>query len=125
MCADVNLRRDLRSAPPGQSGLFDDPDAEPYVSYRAVWATFAERMSATHLKGVLKALKKQRFIRYDEKRDRIWADGALYVLIDRARMEEFVVDLARRLGSADPVAAVEQVTTGSTVPDDSEAGESS
>lgn len=108
----VNLRRDLHSAAPAQEGLFEESDEGPYVSYRAVWTVFAERMAATHLKGVFKTLKRQRFIRYDEKRDRIWADGALYVLVDRSRMEEFVVELARRLGSSDPETAVQQVVTG-------------
>lgn len=73
-------------------------------------------MSANRLKGVLQKLKRDRFIRYDEKRDRIWAGGALYVLIDRARMEEFVVELARRLGAGDAVSAVEQIVTGTVVP---------
>jgi len=119
----VTLRRGIESAAPGQTSIFDAADEEPYVSYRAVWTIFAERMSATHLKGVLKALKRQRFIRYDEKRDRIWADGALYVLVDRARMEEFVLELARRLGTADPAQAVELIVTGSAIdarPDEDE-----
>lgn len=112
----VNLRRDLRATAPGQSGFFDISEEEPFVSYRAIWNAFAERMSANRLKGVLQKLKRDRFIRYDEKRDRIWAGGALYVLIDRARMEEFVVELARRLGAGDAVSAVEQIVTGSVVP---------
>jgi hypothetical protein len=118
----VNLRRDLRAGAPGQSEFFD-ADEEPSVSYRAVWNAFAERMSANRLKGVLQKLKRDRFIRYDEKRDRIWAAGGLYVLIDRARMEEFVVELARRLGTGDAVGAVEQVATGTVVPGEPEDGE--
>ncbi|MBM3524998.1 MAG: hypothetical protein FJX57_18785 [Alphaproteobacteria bacterium] len=119
----VNLRRDLHSAAPAQSDLFDDADEGPFVSYRAVWNVFAERMSAHHLKGVFKTLKRQRFIRYDEKRDRIWADGALYILVDRNRMEEFVVELARRLGAGDPTKAVSDVVTGTTVAPETDEGE--
>jgi hypothetical protein len=37
-------------------------------------------------------------------------------LVDRARMEEFVVELARRLGAGDAVSAVEQIVTGTVVP---------
>ncbi|MGH7389902.1 MAG: hypothetical protein ACREM3_10670 [Candidatus Rokuibacteriota bacterium] len=118
----VNLRRDLRGSAPGQSEFFD-ADEEPSVSYRAVWNAFAERMSAHRLKGVLQKLKRDRFIRYDEKRDRIWAGGALYVLIDRTRMEEFVVELARRLGTGDAISAVEQIATGTVVPGEPEEGE--
>jgi hypothetical protein len=112
----VNLRRDLRATAPAQSEFFDTADEEPFVSYRSIWNAFAERMSANRLKGVLQKLKRDRFIRYDEKRDRIWAGGALYVLIDRVRMEEFVVELARRLGSGDAVSAVEQIVTGTVAP---------
>jgi hypothetical protein len=121
----VNLRRDLRGSAPGQSGFFDGDDEEPSVSYRTVWNAFAERMSANRLKGVLQKLKRDRFIRYDEKRDRIWAAGALYTSIDRARMEEFVIELARRLGTGDAAAAVEQIATGTAVPGEPEDGEPS
>lgn len=119
----VNLRRDLHSAAQAQGGFFDVPDEEPFVSYRAVWNAFAERMSANHLKGVLTTLKRLRFIRYDEKRDRIWAGGSLYILVDRARMEEFVIELTRRLGGDDPAKAVEQVVTGTMPADDPEEGD--
>jgi hypothetical protein len=119
----VNLRRDLRALAPGQPGLFEGEDEEPFVSYRSVWNEFAERMSATRLKAVLRKLKQGRFIRYDEKRDRVWADGALYVLVDRARMEEFVVELARRLGGGDPLDAVTRVVTGTPAPEEAEGGD--
>ena len=119
----MNLRRDLRGSAPGQSEFFDTAEDEPFVSYRAVWNAFAERMSANRLKGVFQKLKRDRFIRYDERRDRIWAGGSLYVLIDRARMEEFVVELARRLGTGDAASAVEQIATGTTPPAEPETGE--
>ena len=111
----VNLRRGLQTAAPGHLELFDKSDETPFVSYRAVWNDFAQRMPATHIKSTLAALKRHRFVRYDEKRDRIWADASLYVLIDRTRMEDFVVDLARRLGTEDVAAAVTQVVQGSEV----------
>lgn len=114
----VALRRGISSSPPGQPGLWDAADEDPFVSYRAVWTAFTERMPTAQLKGALRTLKRERFIRYDEKRDRIWADASLYVLIDRARMEDFVVDLARRLGSGTPAEAVHAVVLGSAAPTD-------
>jgi hypothetical protein len=118
----VNLRRGMQTAAPGHLELFDKTDEAPFVSYRAVWNDFAQRMPATQIKGTLSALKRHRFVRYDEKRDRIWADASLYVLIDRTRMEDFVVDLARRLGTDDVTAAVTQVVQGSEAPPDSDDG---
>ncbi|MCP4676653.1 MAG: hypothetical protein GY854_14305 [Deltaproteobacteria bacterium] len=116
----INLRRDLDSVAPGNeqgSLLFDESseDEPPSISYRHVVDEFGENMSKSHLKGVLGALQRWRFIRYDEKRDRIWADSALYVFVDRNRMEEFVVRLARRVGTDDPAEAVSQIATGSVI----------
>lgn len=114
----VNLRRGLQA--PGHLDLFDKGDDGPFVSYRAVWNDFAQRMPATHIKGTLSTLKRHRFIRYYEKRDRIWADASLYVLVDRTRMEDFVVDLARRLGTDDAADALKQVVLGSEPPSEPE-----
>jgi hypothetical protein len=109
----VNLRRGLSAAAPGHLDLFDKSDESPFVSYRAVWNDFSQRMPASHIKSALSTLKRHRFVRYDEKRDRIWADASLYTLVDRARMEDFVVDLARRLGTEDVGDAVARVVVGS------------
>ena len=115
----VNLRRGLRSKPPGaeQETLFaeEDDDAldEPaWIPYQKVFGEFADHMPRTHIKSYLRALQRWRFIRFDERRDRVWADASLYVLIDRNRMEEFVVGLARRLGTEEPAAAVADVALG-------------
>lgn len=112
----VSLRRGIESAAPGQLAMWEEEE-EPHVSWRAVWNEFAERMAATHLKGALRRLKQLRFIRYDEKQDRIWADASLYVLVDRVRMEDFVVDLARRMGTPSPEEAVRAVVLGSALPE--------
>ena len=89
-------------------GFSIQAEDEPFVSYRAIVERLCRRMSARPAQGRCSGAKRDRFIRYDEKRDRIWAGGALYVLIDRARMAEFVVELARRLGTGDAAVAVEQ-----------------
>lgn len=118
----VNLRHGLQSGAPAQISMLDEiVDDDLFVSYRVVWTDFSQRMPANQLKGALRLLRRHRFIRYDEKRDRIWADAALYVLIDRTRMETFVVDLARRLGSETPAEAVVQTVLGSaTAPETDE-----
>lgn len=112
-----NLRRNLESRAPGaeQRNLFaaQGGDDDLFISYRIVFETFAEHTARGVLLGRLRHLRRLRFIRFDEKRDRIWADGALYVLIDPQRMEDFVLDLARRLGVEDPVAAVSTVAASS------------
>ena len=115
----VSLRRGLKTSAPGHLDLFDNSNKDdvPFVSFRAVWGDFAQRMPASHIKAALSMLKRHRFIRYDEKQDRIWADASLYVLVDRVRMEEFVLDLARRLGADDVHSAIAQVITGSQSPE--------
>jgi hypothetical protein len=115
-----NLRRELQSRPPGgeQRGLFTAPEEEEiFLSFRAVIDDFAESVARNVLLGRLRHLRRHRFIRLDEKRDRIWADASLYVLLDHERMEDFVLDLARRMGTAEPLAAVDAIATGSPVPD--------
>lgn len=121
-----NLRRNLESRAPGaeQQGLFAsaEGDDDLFISYRVVFETFAEHTARGVLLGRLRHLRRLRFLRFDEKRDRIWADAALYILIDPQRMEDFVLDLARRLGVEDPVAAVTTVAASSptvaTTPED-------
>lgn len=111
----TNLRRGLESRPPGaeQGALFGAEDDEPpWISYQRVYGEFAEHMPRTRILSYLRALQRWRFVRFDEKRDRIWADASLYILVDRNRMEEFVVGLARRLGTDDPAEAVRAVATG-------------
>jgi hypothetical protein len=119
----TNLRRDLQTAPPGagQTALFKEEDDEAtYIPWNNVKTEFAEVISISRFKGLLNRLQALRFIRYDEKRDRIWADSGLYVYLDLRRMEDFVVDLARRLGTEDVNAAVLRVAKGSRIPEEAE-----
>jgi len=115
----LDLRRDrLPTHGDGGQLRLDEPDVERrWYAWKAVFGEFERTMSQAHLKGVLRDLKRHRFIAYDERADRIWADASLYVLVDRNRMEEFVVDLARRLAVTDPAQAVTAVTTGSRAPE--------
>jgi hypothetical protein len=112
----TNLRRDQDSAAPGggQAALFGD-DEPPYISFGAVKTEFVEIGSLPRFKGTLSKLVGLRFVRVDERRDRIWADAGLYIYLDQHGMEDFVVDLARRLGAGDPAAAVTAVVQGSTL----------
>lgn len=115
-----NLRRGLDDVAPGneQASLFEEPEAldePPSMSYRAFIDAFFETTSKSTLKGILSALRRWRFIGVDEKRDRIWADSGLYIYVDRLRMEDFVVKLARRVGTDDPGEAVEMIATGSKI----------
>ena len=113
----VNLRRDLHTAPPGaaQNTLLPDDDEEDdhlWISYEQVARDFGEILSKTRFKSYLTQLKKWRFIGYHRKTDRIWADASLYTLIDLHRMEDFVTELARRLGMDEPGEAVVAIATG-------------
>jgi hypothetical protein len=113
----LDLRRDQQT-PHGDGGqlrLDDAGEERRWYAWKAVFGEFERTMSKPHLTGVLRKLKRQRFIAYDERADRIWADASLYVLVDRNRMEDFVVDLARRLAVEGPVEAVTAVATGSAV----------
>jgi hypothetical protein len=114
----LDLRRDRRSAhgDAGQLRLDDAEDERRWHPWRTVFGDFDRTMSKPQLTGVLGTLKRQRFIGFDERADRIWADASLYVLVDRNRMEDFVIDLARRLAVEDPVEAVVTVATGSLAP---------
>lgn len=112
----TNLRRDLHTAAPGagQKALFGEEEPT-FIPWNTVKTEFAEVMSLSRLKAILNRLQQLRFIRYDEKRDRIWADGGLYVYLDLGRMEDFVVDLARRMGTEDIGAAISKIAKGSRV----------
>lgn len=119
----VNLRRDVQTAPPGaaQNTLLaedDEEDDQLWISYQQVQRDFGEVLAKTTFKGYLTQLKKWRFIGYHKKSDRIWADASLYTLIDLHRMEDFVTELARRLGMEEPDEAVAAIATGREVPDD-------
>ena len=113
----VALTRGQQTAAPGaeQAALFggDDDLEPPWISYARVFADFADVMSRSRFKGLLTGLRRWRFIGHDEKRDRIWAGPPLFTLIDQRRMEECVIERARRLGTSDPAEAVSAIATGS------------
>lgn len=111
----TNLRRDVETAAPGagQAPLFGNGEEPPHIAYSAVRTEFAEVTSVTRFKATLTKLVNLRFVRADERRDRIWADAGLYVYLDQHRMEDFVVDLARRMGTGEPVEAVVRIAKGS------------
>jgi hypothetical protein len=113
----LDLRRDLKETQPGTGQmLMVATDEPPGISYKQVFADFAESTRKTHFTQYLKKLRRWRFVRYDEKRDRIWADAMLYTLIDPNEMESFVIDLARRLGTDTEEDAVLAVATGTPIP---------
>lgn len=115
----VELRRSLDRTTPGSDQLvLVATDEPPSISYKQVFADFAESTRRSHFVGYLKKLRGWRFVRFDEKRDRIWADAMLYTLVDPNEMESFVIDLARRLGTEAPAEAVLAVATGSAIPTD-------
>lgn len=116
----LNLRDEMDTVAPGaeQGDFFGEDEEPPWISYREVTNEFSETVSKTYLKSVLRKLQRQRFIRIDEKKDRIWAESSLYILVDRNKMEEFVIDIARRLGCESPIDAVSKVATGSEVTTD-------
>ncbi len=112
----TDARLGVQSAAPGggQAELFNDGD-RPSIAWSAVKAEFAESTSLPRFKGLLSRLVVLRFVQYDERRDRIWADAGLYVYLDQNRMEDFVIDLARRMGTGEPADAVSRIATGSRV----------
>lgn len=112
----MNLRHDLDTLPDGrEQGRLFEADEPPWIRLSTVQAEYGESASRAHLKGLLARLRVARFIKVDERADRIEADSNLYVLIDPHRMEALVVDLARRMGTSEPE-AVKRVATGSPVP---------
>lgn len=122
--------RDDAPAPGADQGaLFEDGDEDqaPWMSLNRVDVDFGEQLSQARLKQYLGQLRRWRFIGFDRRRDRVWADASLFVQIDRARMEDFVVRQARRLGYEDPADAVTEIAAGSTPnpPVPAEDGESS
>lgn len=108
-----DLRRDMSSLPAGRAPELFASDEPVWMPLSQIRADFGQVTSASHLKALLTRLREARFIRVDERRDRVSADAALYILIDQHRMEEFVIDLARRLGEGEPAAAVTRAATGS------------
>ena len=114
----TNLRRDLHTTAPGagQALLFRDEEA-PYIPWNTVKTEFSEVISLSRFKMLLNRLQALRFIHYDEKRDRIWADAGLYVYLDLRRTEDFVVELARRMGTEDIGAAITHIAKGSRIED--------
>jgi hypothetical protein len=120
----LNLRNQMDSVAPGaEQGDFFAEEEALWISYKNVMSEFSETVSKSYLKGVISRLQMYRFIRVDERRDRIFADSSLYILVDRCRMEAFVIDIARRLGSPDPLAAITEVATGSKPVDPRSKGE--
>lgn len=120
----INLRRDLDLASKGdeQKSLFaDESEGEPpSMSFKVLLDELGENLSRRSIKGALTGLQRWRFVRYDEKRDRIWADAGLYIYVDRNRMEDFVISLARRVGTEDPIEAVSRIAAGSRIPNHQE-----
>lgn len=108
-----DLRREVRSLPAGRAPELFGSDEPPWMPLSQVRADFGQIVSATHLKALLSRLRDGRFIQVDERRDRVSADAALYVHLDQHRMEEFLIDLARRLGEGDPIEAARRAATGS------------
>ena len=93
--------RDEHTEPRGRGQtLFDlgveADDAPPELPYGEVLAEFEEDYSRTQIDGVLTGLRKSGFIKQERKRGAVRAGPALFVLVDRVRMEEFVVGLARK-----------------------------
>lgn len=108
-----NLRRDVSTLPTGRAPELFGSDEPLWITLTQIRNEFGQLGSATHLKGLLNRLREGRFIQIDERRDRVSADAALYILVDQHRMEEFVIDLARRLSETDPAEAVRKAATGS------------
>lgn len=120
----ANLRREVDTAPGGreQRVLFEDEEDAPWIPLSRVHVDFGETTSRTYVKSLLTKLRETRFIRMDEKRDMVWADASLYTLLDQNRLEDFVVELARRLGTSTPEEAVTQVVRGSRLVREKEEG---
>ena len=108
-----NLHRDAHTLPQGRAPDMFSGDEPIWMPLSQVRAEFGQIWSATYLKTLLARLRDGRFIQLDERRDRVTAEAALYILLDQHRMEEFVIDLARRLGETDPAEAIKKAATGS------------
>jgi len=74
----------------------DAEDEPPELPYAEVVAEFEEEYSRSQIDGVLTGLRKSGFIKQERKKGAVRPGPALYVLVDRVRMEEFVVGLARK-----------------------------
>lgn len=118
----VEMRGDVEaseqaSAPGREQGslLPDDADEEsnayepPSMSYERAERDFEEIYSNRQFKGYLTQLRNWHFITYDRRADTIEAASSLYTLVDRQAMEDFVVDIARRMGIEDVADAVTEV----------------
>lgn len=71
-------------------------DEPPHLPYAEIVAEFEEEYSRTQIDGVLTGLRRSGFIKQERKKGAVRPGPALYVLVDRVRMEEFVVGLARK-----------------------------
>jgi hypothetical protein len=111
----VQLRRGIDTRAPGaeQSALFesDGDDEPPWMSFEQVKRDFSEVMSLPQIRAALSTLRQLRFVAFDEKRDKVWADAGLFVYVDGDRMEDFVIELARSAGGIDPTDAVTGIAT--------------
>lgn len=118
------------SSAPGdeQTTLLDEDDDEEYepptMPYKRAEQDFEEIYSERMFKGYMTQLENWNFVRYDRGEDVIRAASSLYTLVDRQAMEEFVVDIARRMGIEDPVEAVTEVAArGQALETDAEEGD--
>lgn len=111
-------REDAPAPGPDQQGIFEeeDEDAAAWMSLRRVETDFGDVLSQAKLWQYLSQLKRWRFIGFDKRRDRVWADASLYVQVDRTQMEDFVVSQARRLGREEPSDAIRDIAIGSRPP---------
>lgn len=127
----MEMRGDVEeSASPGeeQPSLLEDDEDEGYepptMSYKRAERDFEEIYSERTFKGYMTQLSSWDFIRYDRSDDVIRAASSLYTLVDRQAMEEFVVDIARRMGIEDPAEAVTEVAArGQALEEDASASE--
>ncbi len=113
----LELRRGHQPPAPGteqQSLLLDDDDDGPaaHMSLRKLESDFGHMVAPRQIKATLTTLQRLRFVRVARAQDRIEADASLHTLIDRNRMEDFVIDLTRRLGADSPEQAVIEAAVG-------------
>ena len=90
--------RDEELEPQGRAqtlfGFEEDEEQLPSLPVSELMAEFSDEYAKTTIKAALTGLKRTRFV--TESRGQLSAGPALYVLIDHERMEEFVVQLAKR-----------------------------
>lgn len=111
----LDLRDEATASARGgeQRSLLDDEQQQGYqppkMSYERAQRDFEEIYSARTIKSYMTQLQNWNFISYDRRNDVIEADSSLYTLIDREGMEDFVIDIASRMGIEDPAEAVTEV----------------